>query len=334
MTDRVPSWRMPIAGWLLLAACSRGNPDDVLTPDPTAHEKVVFWTRAAGGAWEFHPTPIAWHWSSLHAAVVDDEIVLAGLNRSHVPTAWEERFRRLFIDTLVSRDGVTWATRRYWGSGEMGLVDPAVVEDDRGLAAWFVDSPGFTGDPADTHRLNRFIRAPIDGTSLGETEEWTTTQAVVDPAPVVFNGQLHVYGTRHSGEIVEVSKDGEVHPVWAKATVPFARVKDGQLELIAQSSVRWVTGDRAEDRRLPHVRRSVDGVEWSQPELITADDRVRNCASPVLVDFHAIEYLFCVDEGGVPPPAVPQPTVQPKPPDDRPGPAGSAPRKYAPPTPR
>lgn len=304
---------------LLLAACTRGDPDVVFTPDPSARERVVYWTRAAGGDWELHPTPIAWHFSSLHAAVVDDEIVLAGLNRSHLPTDWEERFRKLFIDTLVSKDGVTWTTRRYWGSGEMGVVDPAVVVDDRGLAAWFVDSPGMSGDPADTRRQNRLVRVPIEGRSLGEVEAWATTQAVVDPAPVTHEGRLHVFGTRHSGEIVEVLPSGEVRSVWAKATVPYARVKDGQMELIAQLSVAWPGISGTEDRRLPHIRRSVDGVTWSQPELITADDRIRNCASPVLVDFHAVEYLFCVDEGGaprrgtpLPPPSAQQPHQAPR----------------------
>lgn len=304
--------------WLLYA-CDRGDPADALKPDPAAREIVRQWTRAPGGSWSLDPTPIAWSWSSLHAAVIGEELVLAGLNRTHEIQPWESRWRHFFVDALVSRDGQHWSARRYWGEGEEGGVDPAFVEDDRGWGAWVVNVPGTSGDPADPGRVAQLLRAPLHGTSLGRPELWATTKAAVDVAPVRFGGKLHVYATSLSSRIVEVFPDGHHELVWQGATVPYPRVVDGALELVAQQVVPGEVREetvlvnglprinrlKGEDRRLPHRRRSLDGRSWSAPELLAEDPSVRNCASPVLVDFAGLERLFCVDERAGGPGATP-----------------------------
>lgn len=295
---------------VVLAACYVTSPGDALVPQELARERVNQWRRAADGGWVLDPTPVAWGWSSLDARVIDGELVLAGLDHNHYPASWEEPLHHPLTQALVSEDGEAWSARRYWGPTDRGGIDPAFQQDEAGdWWIWVVTAPG-TGDPAEPGTATTFERARLRHGWAGELEPWAKPDSVVDVMPILFHGQLHVFGTHHSRQVVDVAADGSQTVVWDNATVPFARVVGDTLELVAQVGHRVqnmhrhvLVGDAWEvrtipeqDRREPWVRRSTDGRTWGPPEELPIGDAVDNCASPALVEFGGVDRLFCVEE--------------------------------------
>lgn len=271
----------------LLVACRGASPDEVLAHDPTAPLQVRVYTGVAG-AWVERPnSPVARAFTSLHAVVHDGELVVPGLRRA-APTWWEERFPRLFVEALVTRDLARWELRR-WEVDAPGasLLDPAIVEGPEGLELWYVSAPG-RGDPAEGRKPNTLLRAPLRGDRFGDAETWATGAGLVDVAPAWFGGRWRVFATRDHRDVVEVAADG-VTTLLGGATVPFARVVGERLVVTAQ---RMAAGGMR-----PVEVVTTDGTTWSAPrDVHVAANDLRTCASPVTATLRTEEVLLCVDE--------------------------------------
>lgn len=277
------------AGCAALAACAPGELDRVLTPDPSAPLQVrAFVAPAADGPWTEAGT-VARSFSSLHAAVVDGELLVAGLQSEARPGWWEERFPRLFVDVLRTRDLATWTATR-WPVDAPGrsLIDPALVEGPEGLELWFVQVEG-AGDPAEGRKASEVVRTRFDGDGFGRAETWAVGAGLVDPAPAWWRGAWHVFATRDRRDVVEVLPDGAVRVVLGGATVPFARADGDRLVLLAQRDEH--------DGVRPVEIETRDGATWSapRPHALAAAD-LRTCASPVTAALGGRAVLLCVDE--------------------------------------
>lgn len=272
-----------------LAACAPAELDAVLTPDPSAPLQVrAFAAPTADGPWTEVGT-VARAFSSLHAVVVDGELFVAGLQSAAPPGWWAERFPRLFVDVLRTRDLATWTATR-WPVDAPGrsLIDPALVAGPEGLELWFVQVEGL-GDPAEGRKPSAVVRTRFDGDGFGGAETWAVGAGLVDPAPVWWRGAWRVFATHDRREVVEVGADGAVRVVLPGATVPFARADGDRLVVLAQRDER--------DGVRPVEISTTDGATWSapRPHALAAAD-LRTCASPVTAALGGRAVLLCVDE--------------------------------------
>ena len=257
--------------------------------DPTAPLQV-YALRGGPGAWRRDPAPFAHAFSSLHAVSWGDDLVLAGLSSARPPSWLDERFPRLAVGALVTRDGATWAARSYAVDAPgTSLIDPALVAGPEGMELWFVQAEGL-GDPAQGGRTVDIVRTRWNGARFDRAETWATARGLVDPAPVWFGGGWHVFATRdHAAVVVLDAKGGSAREVLGGASVPFARTEGDEVVLLAQRP----TGG---GRMVPIELRSRDMRQWSAPRTVVDDPSLQTCASPVTGRLAGAELLFCVDE--------------------------------------
>ncbi len=283
-----PAW------WLLYSALGcHGSLDGLL--EAKAPFLVHGYQSPDGHSWTRTGPAIAGGFSSLGAVVSDDEVLITGLPATP-PTWWEERFPSLFVATLVSPDGLSWATRRLSVEAPgTALIDPQLVMGPDGLELWFVQAEG-TGDPGQGQRETRLVRTRQlrpHAAEYGKAELWYTGRGLVDVAPVWLNGELRVYATRGHSEIVEIAEvNGQKteRVIVGGVTVPFPLAHAGGV---------WLWGQAPVDGGMRPVRlNSADGRTWSAPEALVRDPTVTSCASPVVVPWRAAWRLWCVEEPG------------------------------------
>jgi len=277
-----------LAPLLALVACGPLEPPaGLLVPDETARFVVRSYTSPDLVAWS-GGQPVAWSFSSLGAAVVGGELWVTGLQSLAPPTRIEEWRGQLFVDLLATRDLVTWDLRRVPVDGPRGgLIDPAPLAAPGGPELWFARVPG-TGDPALGQRETEIFRGALSGGRFTDVSPWLRDRDLVDPAPVLFRGELEVFATRARREVVELAPGAAPRVVLADATVPHAFVVGDELWLLAQRGL--------DGRKVPVLTRSADGATWSEPAPLDPDPALRSCASPVLARFGDAWVLLCVEE--------------------------------------
>ncbi len=290
---------------LLVGACDRDPIGDLtrasLGPDPTSAYAV--WVLRAGpsppgstgldlpdlSVWHRDTTAIAHAFSSLHAFVWDDLLVVPGLSSARPPTWLEERLPTLAIGALVTRDLVRWEARS-WRVDAPGvsLIDPALVRGPAGVELWFVQVDG-PGDPGAVGRAVRIVRTRWDGQRFGAAETWAEGRGLVDPSPVWFDGAWRVFATRdHAAVVVLDGPDRAPREVLSGASVPFAFEEGGEVTVLAQ---------RPEGPGMAAVAvRSADTRTWSAPVRIMNDSGLQTCASPVTARYRGEHVMLCVDE--------------------------------------
>lgn len=267
-----------------------------LGPDPTSHFQVHLFEKN-GEQWTRDVPAIAHAFSSLHAVVWADELVVCGLGSARPPSFVEERFPRLAVAALVTRDLKTWTARSFSVDAPgVSLIDPAIVAGPEGEELWFVQADG-AGDPGQQGRAVQIVRTKWDGNRFGNATIWAVGSGLVDPAPIWFGGAWHVFATRDHAAVVSVEEGGRTQEVLGSATVPFAREQNGELVLFGQRM--------GAEGMLPVVTRTGDGVIWSTVERalpLSATSGtgppppLRTCTSAVTATFLDKDVLLCVEE--------------------------------------
>lgn len=279
---------------VLLAACTGSEeaaPPELLA---TGHTRVHAFTSPDGLRWTQVEEPVAEGWQSLGLHVLDDgRIALTGLALTGRASWWERNISGPPVHGLLSEDGRTWhPTEWSWSDGG---VDAAQAIDPQylGEQLWYVHHEG-EGDPVAAGRDNALRVTPPGATVLSAT-------GLADPSPVRFGGELLVFVTAHPHAVQgwRLPEPGEAQPEAERifnaggVTVPYARVVDGELWLLAQQG-------RGGQRR-PVLARSSDGRTFGEFETVDLGaDAPRHCTSPVFGPLPEAAgggfVLLCVEE--------------------------------------
>jgi len=259
-------------------------------PPPPAGGPVIGVTRIRAfhsmdlETWAADEPPLAEHAMSLGLHAVEGGFELTFMDLSGGEVGWLDRtFGSPSIGVLRrSADGWERSRRSVRDSATPAPIDP----QGDGEALWIVSRDGVGGDPAAAASDNRIRVGP----------PWRTVLAgpgLTDPMPVTFGAQTLLFLTESHQRIALFAGDPpERIRSWQGVTVPYARVVEDELWLVAQKPAG---GSRLP---VPVLARSKDGRAFSRFEPILPAGMVRVCTSPVVAPDPARGgwLLVCVEE--------------------------------------
>lgn len=277
-------------------------------PSPPAGAPVLGVTRVRAfhspdlRRWTADDEPLPEHAMSLGLHAVDGGFEVTFMDLSGGERGWFDR-------TLGAPEiGVLRRTAAGWQRSRRAVHDdqtPAPI-DPQGMdgALWVVARDGVGGDPAAATSENRIRVGPPWRTAL-------VGAGLTDPMPVQYGGETLLFLTEsHQRVALYAGQPPARVRSWQGVTVPYARVVDDELWLVAQQPAG---GSRLP---VPVLARSEDGRAFSQFEPILPPGLVRVCTSPVVAPDPARGgwLLLCVEEqapGGSPPRAGAAPHPEP-----------------------
>lgn len=234
--------------------------------------------------WTADPEPLAEHAMSLGLHDVPGGFEVTFMDLSGGERSW---WSRTFGDPEI---GVLRRTADGWTRTRQAVDDPQtpapIDPQSDGERLWVVARDGVQGDPAAPTSENRLRAGPPWQTELQGA-------GLTDPMPVRFGGQDLLFLTEaHQRIVLFAGAPLARSRQWQGVTVPYARVVDEELWLVAQKPAG---GSRLP---VPVLARSRDGRSFSAFTPILPAGASRVCTSPVLAPDPARGgwLLLCVEE--------------------------------------
>ena len=218
--------------------------------------------------WSEGDAALAQHAMSLGLHDVDGGFEITFMDLSGGERSW---WSRTFGSPEI---GVLRYTGEGWARSRRGVDDPStpapIDPQSDGERLWIVGRDGVAGDPAAADSANRLRAGPPWETML-------EGPGLTDPMPVRFQGREFLFVTEAHQRLVLFEGAGrERTRQWNGVTVPYARVVDGELWLLAQKPAG---GSRLP---VPVMARSRDGRAFTAFEPLLPAGMTRVCTSPVL----------------------------------------------------
>jgi len=289
--DRRPRYPLGVIVFLsILIAC--GDPLPAPAPPPPADgaAPLLGVTRIRSfhsddlSTWTADPEPLAEHAMSLGLHDVQGGLEITFMDLSGGERSW---WSRTFGSPEI---GVLRRTKAGWSRSRRPVDDPTtpapIDPQSDGARLWIVGRDGVAGDPAAGDSDNRLRAGP----------PWETVlrgPGLTDPMPIRFHGEELLFLTEsHQRIVLYMGTPPQRARQWNRVTVPYARVVDGELWLLAQQPAG---GSRLP---VPVLARSTDGRAFTSFEPVLPPGMTRVCTSPVLGPDPARGgwILLCVEE--------------------------------------